>query len=413
MDGSTKTKAHVINANYQDANFVIYANNTVKFDSFKYEYENDADFPTGFTYLLLPYESLLTKTDYAVVPRVIQRYFMGTLGATAAQATSTFLDLKSAWGNICKTPWGDVLAHKFRSVEFALMTQTSLRLLKSNSVYRGCILVGGAYTLHYNDTAYRPCSRSEILLAVRNASPHTASLEYIFSKITYSTQTERDNARNACQSVGDVNRQIRTHGIVEAERSEIRRRAYHLNFPGDGQFLTPSAYNISKIFTAIGDPSSVAIYPLHPEAIDSITREERLLSAFGSGVPTFLVANGKKMSLEGNFFVRERDTSGHNLVNRDVHKIACTLAPLRVAYQDFLKMKDMKAVLNPFGAQIGNSNANKAITRAFEKESAADIIAALRKAVGASTVMKDNELKRRAAEDIDDRDSKNLALSFF
>jgi hypothetical protein len=275
------------------------------------------------------------------------------------------------------------------------------------------LTVGGLYTLSYNDKLYVPVSREEILSAVKNASPHLASLTYIFSKIHYSSDVERENAMNNCSTLADVNKQIRMKGIIEAERPEIRRRAYHLNFPGDGQYLNPSAFNIAKIFTAIGDATSVAIYPIHPAAIDSNSREERLLSAFGANVPTFMVANGKKMSLEGSFHVRERDARGANLVNRDVKKIACVLTTLPLAYADFLKMKDTKSVLNPFGSQIGRSNANTAIARSFEDESAQNIITALRKAVGASAVVPDDSRKRKAQDDIDDRNSKNPALSFF
>lgn len=400
VDGVTDTVAKIVDANYADANFLIFANTATRFQDFQYEYEVDSDFPTGLTYLFLPFEKVLTKTDYSVIPRVIQRYFMGTLAVSAEIAALNFLDVKSNWGNLCKTSWGDILAHKFRCIEMCLQAQGSLRLIKSNGVYKGCVIAGGMYTLTFNDTVYRPVSREEILVQIKNATPHKASLDYIFSKITYASATERANGLNACATLADVNFQIRSHGIIEAERSEIRRRAYHLQFPGDGMYLTPTAHNISRVFTAIGDASISAVYPLHPEAIDSNFREERLLSSFGAAVPSFYVPNGKKMSLEGNFFVRERNPGNNNLEDREVHKIACVTVPLKQAYADFLKMKDSKAILNPYGAQIGKSNANTAITRSFEKESASEIVVSLRKAVGASAVSRLIVGKRKAEDDI-------------
>jgi hypothetical protein len=195
--------------------------------------------------------------------------------------------------------------------------------------------------------------------------------------------------------------EIRTHPFSIGEERGIIEKAYFLSFHNDLEFFYPNSHNIAKVLKAIADDSLIETnFPLHPEAITSADRTYRLLSAFGMDVPTFIVPGGKKMSLEGNFTVPDRDAKGDATV-KDVHKIAVAFTDLKQAFIDFNTVKASKEIQNPFGNKgLSNSNAytNTGLLSRFEKDHAQDILVALREAVGAKPPTAGTAAGKRARE---------------
>jgi len=342
---------------------------------------------------------------------------MGCLGVNNDLAKAEFDEIRSSWGNLCKTPWGDELAHMFRGIEIALEAQATLRVVKTSlNVYRGLILYGGMYQLHAFDSVYIPVPRDELIKELQTSNPHVAALTFIYDSIIYPDQAGREQARRAATSLRDINLQIQSQGILISRRAEIVQKAQLLSFPAKaGEFLPSTAHNIDRVFSAIANPSiSEADFPLHPDAIASMDRTERLLSAFGVEVPVFRIKGGKGMSLEGKFSVRERDAEGKPS-DKDIHTIGAILQPLGPAYQAFKEMKDLKQVLNPFGSKLAVQASSSSRIKKWEKESGDLVISALRKAVGASAnVPNRNDKKRKLDdEDLDDRGSKRAAAFDF
>jgi hypothetical protein len=370
------------------------------------------------TGMSLPFSSALTKSDYAVIPRVIQRYFLGCLGVSSDLARMEFDEVKSSWGNLAKTKWGDELAHMYRGIEIALDAQATLRVVRTNqNVYRGLILYGGMFELHSQGKVYIPVPRDELIQELVMSNPHASALNFIYDCIIYPDVAGRNAAKAAATSIRDINLQIITQGYAVSRREEVLKRAHLLTFPtAQGNFLIPTAFNIGNVFTAIGDPSiSELAFPLHPDAITSGNRTERLLSSFGVDIPVFMVPGGKKMSLEGKFSVRERNTKGEP-EDRDIHTVGAILLPLKDAYPAFTKMKEGKHILNPFGARLSTQASSSSRIKKYEKESGDTVISALRKAVGASATGGSSNSKKRAADDdeIDDRGGKRASgFDFF
>lgn len=394
---------------------MFHCNLTTPMATYNYHVQGNAGLSRNMTGLSLPYVEQLAKPDYGIVPRVIERYFLGTLGLNAELAKAEFDEIKASWGNICKTSWGDQLAHMYRSIELALEAQGSIRVVETSlHTYKGTIIYGGMYEFHTRDKIYKAVPHAELIVELAASNPHVSSLTFIYDSIAYPDATTRLNMTNAARSIRDVNRELTTRGFLQAREEEIIRKAHLLSFPGQSDYFAVTAYNIEKVFQAMGNATiSEADFPLHPDAVTSTKRDERLLSAFGSEVPSFRVPGGKKMSLSGNFAVKMREANG-KMELKDVHAIGAILVPLAKGYQDYIAMKNDQEILNPFGSRLANQASSSSIVKKWEKDTCTTVVAALRSAVGASANVPANENKKRKADDdeIDDRYHRVDAFDF-
>jgi hypothetical protein len=134
------------------------------------------------------------------------------------------------------------------------------------------------------------------------------------------------------------------------------------------------------------------------------------LSAFGIGVPSLWVDGGKKLSLEGNMQVTERDTNGAP-VQRQITKVGVLMKTLKEAVADFNTCKSEKAIKNPFGSKLGSRASSNSILHVFEKDQAANIISNMRKAVGAVQRAEQGGKRQRDEQDEEaDERRKRVAL---
>jgi len=385
----------------KDINFIIRTNLRIPYDTFRFSAQTDNDIPTGYTGLVFPFVSALCEPDYQVVPRVLQRYFLGCLGINPEIAGEEFNSIKTSWGNLCKTPWGFKLAHIFRCIEVMLESQSSGLIVGAPGAYEGIVILGGLYTIHIGDRIVVPGTRDQVINALSLTNAHLTSLNFILDKVYFPDSTTKTNQKAMCVSRRSLNWVIRQHGVVEMARSDIIKKAYLLRFPGEPAYLTPSAFNISFVFDRLADPTiSEGDLPLHPEAILASDRETRLLSVFGIECPSFMVPGGKLMSLKGNFAVEQRDKDKGTKETRDVHKVAVAMVSLKKAAQDLATVKETAKIQNPFGAQIGGTVSSNSTMRKFEKEGAQGILASLRKYVGVTE--QDESGSKRKREDVDE-----------
>lgn len=333
---------------------------------------------------------------------------MGFLGDDAEESLEFFNAMKASWGVICKHEAGKVLAHIMKCIDICLTVQGTMRFFENSThQYEGSIIYGGFFTLQLGTALYEPVESSELKPLVDKASAHGIALEFIFSKLNYADATARATAMDAMTSIREVAVEIRTHAWNPTYEIEMIKKAHFLSFRGDKDYLYPNSHNITEVLKAIADDSVIeSRFPLHPEAITSVNRTYRLLSAFGIEVPTFMVPGGKKMSLDGNFTVSGRNEAG-NPTQVDVHKVAVSFTDLKRAFTDFERVKKEKSIQNPFGNKgLQNSAAftGSGMISRFEKDHAADILAALRSAVGATLIQKTGG--KRKIDDVDEFERK-------
>jgi hypothetical protein len=334
---------------------------------------------------------------------------MGFLGSSREEALDMLESLKASWGNICRTDAGFEMAHMLRVIEISLQAQSFCEFTKNHSnQYSGAIILGGMFSIKVNGSVFVPEPSATVVQHMKDASAHESSIDFILGKLVYSGTDTAATVKPIIRSLRDLSFAVRSRAYSALYEAEMIKKAYHISFRGDGNYLSPTSHNLTTILTAMADPNiSETTFPIHPEAIFSQDRDYRLLSAFGITVPDFLVPGGKTMSLEGNFTVREDGPAGKQ--TRDVHKVAVVMKDLKSAYSDLLSVKKDKAIMNPFGNKLGSAasyNSSGLVTR-FEGDHARDVLAALRRFTGA----KENVANPKRLRDEDEEDSKRSKKS--
>lgn len=367
----------------RETRYMAHANLAVKFKDYNPEICAASSIPNGVGFCL-PYEVDLSLPDYRIIPAVVSRYFMGLLGETADEAQEVFDSLKGSWGSICRTELGFELAHIYWCIAFAIESKSQiLAVVPSSGKYAGCVVIGEGYQVDIRGRLLEPCIRSDLVSAFETLSPHDGALSKIYWNLTYTDGQGRIADREACKSIQDLRRDLLVHPPRLDKVHEIENLAMQLSFPGMEPYA-PTPYNISVIMNAIANPQTdESKFPLYPKCVADDRREFRLLSAFGSYGPSFLVPGGKLMMLDRPFEVSTGKKAGGGDA-RIVTKIGFIMKPLEQAYTDITRVKEIKGVHNPCGSNVMGRTSSSSLIRVAETENASSIIHALRTYSGTS-----------------------------
>lgn len=106
-----------------------------------------------------PYLDELSKLDKDTVPRVIEKFFIRSLGRNTEECLRNYSDVVQAWKtSICSTLWGRQLSHIFRVIEIALPAQARPFPIIDSGVYCGTYLSGAGFSVGMGKTVLRPDS---------------------------------------------------------------------------------------------------------------------------------------------------------------------------------------------------------------------------------------------------------------
>lgn len=383
----------------RETRYLAHANLAVPFATYNPEISASSSIPTecGFC---LPYEVDLSLPDYRIIPAVVSRYFMGLLGDNAEEAQEMFEKLKGSWGSICRTELGFELAHIYWCIAFAIESKTQiLAVVPSSKKYAGCLVLGEGYQVDIRGRLLEPCVRSDLVNAFETLSPHDGALAKIYWNLTYTDGQGRIADREACKSVHDLRRDLLVHPPRMDKVSEIENLAMQLSFPGMEPF-SPTPYNIAVVLGAIANAEADETkIPLYPKCVVEDRREYRLLSAFGSYGPSFLVPGGKLMMLDRPFEVAMGKKKGGEGESRNITKIGFIMKPLDQAYADLIRVKEIKGVHNPCGSNVMGRTSSSSLIRVAETENAASIIFALRMYSGTSIAEAVAGRRKRVADE--------------
>jgi len=393
-----------------------HSNVASSFSDFQYAVLAPSDLPTGHSGLIFPFVPDLALRDGATLPDFMNRFFKCAFGADHDEANQYFDIFKSGWGAMVGTSWEAELSHQFWCLGVALEAQSTVRILVDNGgKYLGSIILGGGFRVSFGkERLVSPANHADLIRDLPKSSPHLQALIAIFQHLMYQSAEERRTAAESCVSMHQLRQICSSRGYTETASQEIRAHAPHLSFPDDEPYLTITAHNISRVLEAMANTAiDEKAFPLHHSCILEPSRNARLLSAFGSVAPSFLVPGGRSMNLKNDMSVMRRGAGGRpEQVN--VRKIAVLLRPLPEAIRDLNDVISKVEILNPYGSSVVNRISAASLTKTFEGVSFDKIVGGLRAICGVSHLGEEGagSKRKRDDEDVDNTLKRHKGFDF-
>jgi len=349
---------------------------------------------------IFPFVEDLAREDDGTVPEVIAQYFMHALGESKEVASGVFESLKSGWGIIRKTKFGDQLAHIYSGIKLAIETGAQIKLIYTTQ-YGGFTLSGSGFSIVHRGSLRDPVSYDELQAQFENAIPGARALANILDQLTMTAAEKAAALALPPTNMHQLRALITRHGYNINNEQAIRTNAIHLQFP-DQPYLVINSHNVSAVLKAISQPATNDVnFPIHPLMILSPVRNHRLWSAFGDHAPTFIIPGGRSIDLESNqFSYKEKSRSGKAKIEHTVTKMHIQIVPLQKAITDFDAMMVQKHVLSPIGTPLMKKVSSLSVFREFAGNSATEVLAALRQAAGVTVVQGTHVGMKRKADDV-------------
>jgi hypothetical protein len=236
--------------------------------------------------IFCPYVPDLATNDNAMVPYVIQRYFLLCLGNTQSKCVEMYDKVLSAWGVLSKTAAGDVLSHMAKMIDVSLNAQARVFPLFSGKHYNGSLISGGRFKLYTRGVVYRPIAYQQLTDELAQAKLHSGVLKVIADMVGDAEEAPLIVASKSMRELAEVLSQCE---MSEETRKNVLRESVHLVFPQ--RFWGINSNSIMKALALVQD-SSVAIpleTPMHAHQLFETNRVASVLSAFGYQAPSFLI----------------------------------------------------------------------------------------------------------------------------
>jgi len=372
----------------------------------------------SYSGLWFPYTSELGLADSGV-PDIIKRRFKDTLGDTPEHIHSTFESLSSSWGTIKHTEFGKIVTHLLVVIDIAIECQASVRIRGDKGTYEGAVLIGAKYTVHIQGRLYEPGNSEKLNDAINSFGNN----EMLLKKIANELSGADMNMFSTVKSFNELRALVQDCATSDADTEGLTVIARQLSFP-ERPFWKPSLENIIFMLKCL-DPNKTSMeellsygpdqLPMGPDALFTGERERLVLSCFGSEVPSFVIPYGGKMTLEGDFGKnvqtpgRKGGSSGSTF--KTCQEVSVRFVPLKIALSDIAKVKEEKAIYNPFAVPKAKRSAGNQY-KTFTGEGARKLVAALKEFVNVMPNVASGSKKRQADNVQGEGSNKRQAISW-
>jgi hypothetical protein len=377
----------------------------------KYTVVEANDIP-GDNTLLFPFVSALAQDDGEMVLSTINRYMFGLLGTDEESSLAAYTLLKEGWGVLKNTMWGDELAHLYSCIKLCFMTGSMGRVIVTpNNIYQGFILIGTGYSLIQYDTTYTPVTKADFAKAFKSSSPHTSSFIELLDLVNFPDDMARVAAKASYNKTYQIAAAFRQFGYNSNDEERIRRLARNLVFPLDNP-IPITSINVTNVLSAMSSESiSEESFPLHYQAILEKDRRNRLLSAFGSVAPSFLVPGGRSVSLDGSFEYAVTVKGKKEM--KTTTRMFAIVVPWEKACEDLATLLVKHDVLTPIGTPLVGRASSFSMIREYNGPGGISVLGALRSLCGVSmTGASTSAAGKRKREDGSDESVKKAKSSF-
>lgn len=256
-----------------------------------------SELPTGDG-LFVRYVEQLQNTDREkIVPRIINQYFLGTLGEHTDAVRTLFGKIRSDWGVLCHTPEGKVLSHIAKCIDVGIRAQARIFPVIDSGEYIGSALLGAGFQISAYDKVWTPVSAIALQNSITAAGSHVVHLKAIADIIGGMDEEVYDNVMKTTTMV-QLREVLLEASMTDEERDKIATIALKLKF--NQKSLNVSVPNLVKVFNLIANPAEdlPVDFPIHPTKLFEKARFPLVWSAFGANAPTCNFAGGKTIDLQ-------------------------------------------------------------------------------------------------------------------
>lgn len=247
-----------------------------------------------------PYVKELAVSDPNTVPNLLNTYFLRSLASDAHGMFDTMERIKSAWGLISTTDFGNEVTHFCKCIEIALTAQATVYPVFYDEVYEGTVICGTGYSINFNGEVLKPLAYAELQEVVSKSSSHTVAIKNIERVTKYDL--------TGVTTIRELSDAIKGAKLDDLARQEVVKDARKLSFRG--RYWSTSAFHIKQMMALLSSDKEIPVdTPMHPDFIFTSDRIESVLSAFGHQAPSLMIPNGKKCDLNSkepptNFMAR-------------------------------------------------------------------------------------------------------------
>jgi hypothetical protein len=247
--------------------------------------------------ILFPFELDLSKDDKEIVPYIIERYFIQSLGMNVDEINNRFSKIVGRWRrDIFSSELGHILSHLAVGIKVALPCQARVFPIIENERYFGFYLAGAHYSLGLRGKLYHPVAHESNLADISAMSSHDEIILQICTMMVGTTGKKLKEIVDKCNSMYGVHLMLRGYNQTPKQLEDIRTLLPGLQFK---EKPVPCTFdNIAKILVAACKKKmpDEGMY-IHHAAVGKHDPLTMQLSRFGVAVPSPDIPGASKIRI--------------------------------------------------------------------------------------------------------------------
>jgi hypothetical protein len=265
---------------------------------------SSAEAPQTFG-LVFPYFDGLLDDDTQYVSRVINEYFLLSLGTDTKECSLQANAIRGGMGQFASSSIGRILTHVAAGIRLAIQGQAQIFLhISGSGRYSGFSLHGAGFTVNIQGRMYEPDDESGLRHDLARVDEHVKSLAEILKVAAEVIGKRTVNVPKKKTKTGEVTSARDLHQYLSAltftdeQREKILAEGTRLSFPEKPWRMTVE--NLIRIITHLVDEESLPIdAPMYLGGGTLLTSNlaVRNMSVFGELGFSFKTPNGSRFKL--------------------------------------------------------------------------------------------------------------------
>lgn len=319
-----------------------------------------------------PYVSKTQFFDVDFVPRLVNQYFLQSLGSSKEGCLLAMEKFKREWGVLGKSEGGKELTHIGVCISLAIPAQARVLPYFQGGTYQGSFIMGYGFTISCQGTLYRPVAPTELRKQVEDTVTHKRVLARILELLSVQGDVNdgmsdlgRAIANNTYSGMMLLRKLCLVTAVSEGAKLQILELARGLDFKEISWSTNPS--KLECALSLIGDlgeelPDDL---PIHPSMLFTTERLSTVWSCFGFTAPSFRPLSGKLVAVNARTYsVTKREKGGEPTTEeRQFSWLHVRFTTLQQSIADLKEVRDSGKIGIDVSPRREAANANRLIEK--------------------------------------------------